>query len=82
MSLLRPSSIIFSLIVAMIMIFFEIKNILRNQINRKLKALILLIFTLTFILSFYQLLSNKCPLIFVFELNTSKPLEWHYECDS
>ena len=55
MSLLRPSSIIFSLIVAMIMIFFEIKNILRNQINRKLTAFIILIFTLTSILSFYQL---------------------------
>ena len=59
MSLLRPSSIIFSIVIATLMILFEIKNLLVDKIEKNLASLILFIYTITLIISFHQLWETR-----------------------
>ena len=59
MSLLRPSSAIFSFVFSLIMMIYEINNILNLKVKKKLSAFFIFVFVISIIIAINQLFLTK-----------------------
>ncbi len=59
MSFLRPTSIIFSIVISLIMAILEIFNLLKHKKSKKLSSFLIFIFIISLVVSFNQLWETK-----------------------